>query len=207
VSKLWPLECSQDFSKIWPSDLLFDPTSPMFQLDPVIIKTNILSKFEEDRVKTVSTVVLTRFFQRLDLVTYFLTQPRPSSNENLISSRQTFWASLRKIGSKLCPRSANKIFSKIWPSDLLFDPTLPMFEVDPDIIKTNILRKFEKQWVKTVAASLLTRKLLTHHGQRMVDIQVSQKLTLSKLGWAKNKDNKRRVFVKHYLCPLSTCLV
>ena len=43
----------------------------------------------------------------------------------------------------------------------IFDPTPPMFELDQDIINTNILSKFEKDWVKTVAAIVLTRNLLT----------------------------------------------
>ena len=47
LTKKVALECKQDFSKIWPSDLLFDPTQPMIELDRDIIKTNILSKFEE----------------------------------------------------------------------------------------------------------------------------------------------------------------
>ena len=42
------IECKQDFSKIWPSDLLFYPTQPMIQHDRDIIKTYILSKFEEE---------------------------------------------------------------------------------------------------------------------------------------------------------------
>ena len=33
-----------------------------------------------------------------------------------------------------------------------FDPTLPMIELDPDFVKTNILSKFEEYWVKPVAA-------------------------------------------------------
>ena len=63
-----------------------------------------------------------------------------------------------------------------------------MFELDPDIIKANILGIFEKDWVKTMAARVLTRKLLTDDARRTTDdarrttdIQVSQKLTLSKL--------------------------
>ena len=52
--KMWPLECKQDFSKIWPSDLLFDPTQPMITLDQDIVNTNILSKFEEDGAKNVA---------------------------------------------------------------------------------------------------------------------------------------------------------
>ena len=44
----------QDFSKIRPSDLLFDPTPPMIKLDRDIIKTNILSKFQEDWAENVT---------------------------------------------------------------------------------------------------------------------------------------------------------
>ena len=58
-----------------------------------------------------------------------------------------------------------------------------MFELDPDIIKTKILSTFEKDRVETVAATVLTRKLLTGDRQRTTDIQVSHKLTLSKLLW------------------------
>ena len=44
-----------------------------------------------------------------------------------------------------------------------------MFELDPDLIKTNILSKFENDWVKTVAARVLTRKLLTDDARRTTD--------------------------------------
>ena len=40
-------KCKQDFSEIWPSDLLFDPIPPMIKNVWDIIKTNILVKFEE----------------------------------------------------------------------------------------------------------------------------------------------------------------
>ena len=33
--KLWPLECSQGFSMVWPTDLVFDPGWSIFDLDPV----------------------------------------------------------------------------------------------------------------------------------------------------------------------------
>ena len=55
------LEGKQDFSKIWPSDLLFYLIPPMIELDWDIMKTNIQSKSEED----VAPTVLTRFY--LDL--------------------------------------------------------------------------------------------------------------------------------------------
>ena len=59
-----------------------------------------------------------------------------------------------------------------------------MFEIDPDIIKTNILSKFEKDWVKTVAARVLTRKLLTDDGRRTFKDHKSSPWAL--LRWAKN---------------------
>ena len=55
--KMLLLERKQDFIKIWPSDLLFNPTAPMFELDRDMIKTIILSKFEEDLVKNVPSRV------------------------------------------------------------------------------------------------------------------------------------------------------
>ena len=51
---MWQLQCKQDLTKIWPSDLLFDPIPPMIKLDWDIIMTNILSKFEEDCINTVA---------------------------------------------------------------------------------------------------------------------------------------------------------
>ena len=55
LTQLWPLEGEQGFKGIWLSDLDFDPTWPVFELDQDIIKTNILVKFHEDRSKTVAS--------------------------------------------------------------------------------------------------------------------------------------------------------
>jgi len=41
---MWPLECKQEFPKIWPSDLVFDLTWPILKLGLDIVKTNILTK-------------------------------------------------------------------------------------------------------------------------------------------------------------------
>ena len=41
--------------------------------------------------------------------------------------------------SKLCPLERTQGYSKIWPSDLVFDPTRPSFELDQDIMIINIL--------------------------------------------------------------------
>ena len=55
----------------------------------------------------------------------------------------------------------NKFFKEIWPSDLVFDQTWPIFELDLEITKTNILVKFHEDWNKTVASRGWTRKMLT----------------------------------------------
>ena len=47
-AKLWLLEGEQGFKEIWPSDLIFELTWPIFKLDQDIIRTNILVNFHED---------------------------------------------------------------------------------------------------------------------------------------------------------------
>ena len=51
--KMWPLERTQRFSKIWPSDLVFDPTWPIFKLVRDPIKTYILKKFHDYQTENV----------------------------------------------------------------------------------------------------------------------------------------------------------
>ena len=46
--KMWPLECLQGFSLIWPGDLVFYPMWPSFKLGLEIIRTNNLSKIHDD---------------------------------------------------------------------------------------------------------------------------------------------------------------
>jgi len=43
-------------------------------------------------------------------------------------------------------------FSKIWPGDLVFDPTWPIFEIGLDIVKKYILTKFHQNKVANVAS-------------------------------------------------------
>jgi len=47
-----------------------------------------------------------------------------------------------------------KEFSMIWPGDLGFYPTWPIFELDLDIVKRNILTKFHKNRVANVASTV-----------------------------------------------------
>ena len=45
----------------------------------------------------------------------------------------------------------------IWPGDLVFDPRYTSFELDLEIIKTNILSKIHDDCLKNVTARVLTR--------------------------------------------------
>jgi len=54
------------------------------------------------------------------------------------------------LGKKCGPWSVTK-FTKILPSDLFFYPTQPTIKLDRQIIKTNILSKFDEDWTKNVA--------------------------------------------------------
>ena len=60
--KMWPLGRNQGFSKIWPSDLIFDPTWPNFELVRVFLKENILTKFHDNQTENVASWAYTRFF-------------------------------------------------------------------------------------------------------------------------------------------------
>ena len=58
--KIWPLQRTQGFSQICPSDLVFDPTWPI--LEPVwyLIEAKILTKFHEYWAKNVASRAYTR---------------------------------------------------------------------------------------------------------------------------------------------------
>ena len=53
--KMWHLEQTQGFSKIWTSDLVFDLTWTIFKLVWDFIKTNILTNFHDNRTENVAS--------------------------------------------------------------------------------------------------------------------------------------------------------
>ena len=82
--KLWPLLSTQCFSMIWPSDLVPDSRWPKYNPNPDFIKINILTTVHKYWMKTVTSIVNTRFFYLFDLDFY----PRwPKYNPTQISSR------------------------------------------------------------------------------------------------------------------------
>ena len=62
-----------------------------------------------------------------------------------------------KIRQKMWPLVLLQGFPIILPSDLVFDPTLPSFELVQDFLETNILAKIYNDWAKNVASNALTR--------------------------------------------------
>ena len=136
--KLWPLECSQCFSMIWPTDFVFDPTWPIFELVRDTFKIIILSRFDDDWTKTVASRVFTMFIYDLTYWPIF-TQKDAYSNlaENL--SWWSFWVSLMMIGPKLWPLECSQSFSMIWPTDLVFWPNITH-------IRTSNLTEIFSKW-------------------------------------------------------------
>jgi hypothetical protein len=64
-SKIWLFECKQKFLRIWPCDLLLDWTWPRFKLDRDIIKIVILTKFHQDRPKSVASIECKQDFSNI----------------------------------------------------------------------------------------------------------------------------------------------
>ena len=89
------------FSMIWPTDLMFVPTWPIFELDRDNVKMIILSKFDDDRTKTVASRVFTRFFYELIYWPYFWPDithirkwPRNCQDNH---SKQVWWISDQNV--------------------------------------------------------------------------------------------------------------
>ena len=101
-------------------------------------------------------IVVSRLYERqFDLVTFFLTPYDPISNLSDSLSRLTFWSSLWTFGQIIV--TSGMFFQDLTlKSDLLFDPTWLIIKIGQDYVKTNILRKFEEEWVKSVVSSMLT---------------------------------------------------
>jgi len=78
-----------------------------------------------------------------------------------------------KIGLLQCSQVFLLFF---WPSDLIFDPAWPSFELSRGINGTNVLTKFHEDYTMNVASRVFTRQMLTmddgqlktHDGQKAI---------------------------------------
>ena len=70
-------------------------------------------------------------------------------------------------------RTSRKLkgFPFIWPGDPGFDPNLPAFELDLEIIKTNILIMIHDDYIKNVTSGALTRFSLICPGDLVFDLK------------------------------------
>ena len=95
----------------------------------------------------------------------FFNGPEPLSNSTIITFRETFWQSYMKIGHEMWLLQCLQGFSFFWPSDLVFDPAWPSFELDRVIIGTNLLTKFHEDRTRNVASRVFTRFLYSQIGK------------------------------------------
>ena len=116
----------------------------------------MLSKIHDDCLKNVTARVLAWFPADLAWwpsfwlqVTQFQTWPR--------NHRQTFWVRFMMIAWKMWPLECQQGFLLIWLGDLVFDSKWPSFELDLEIIKTNILSNIHDDCLNNVTARVLTR--------------------------------------------------
>ena len=118
-------------------------------------RPNILSKIHDDHFKNVTSRASTRFSFDLSRwpsfwyqVTQFQTRPRNHQDEHF---EQYSWWLFKK-----CDLWSVNSFLLIRPGDLVIEPLWSSFELDLEIIKTNILSKIH-DWFKNVTARVLTR--------------------------------------------------
>ena len=95
---------------------------------------------------------------------------------------------------KIWPEELTQGFSKIWPSDLVFDLKWLIFKLIWDFINANILTKFHEYRNENMASRMYTRKKVENEQgttDRKTTIAHSKHFLLR---WAKNADNKHFIF-------------
>ncbi|KAH3877443.1 hypothetical protein DPMN_001310 [Dreissena polymorpha] len=174
--------------------LVFPPTGTIFELIQDIIRTNCLAKFHDDRTINVASRVLIRkkapptgghvfkatetvFELILDIIgTYLLTKFHKHRTINVASRVLTrfYYSFIRKNapppGGHFHEDRTINVASKVKKSppfgSHVFQENVTVFELNQDIIKTNLLIKFHEDWTINVASRELTRQILTAHDAR-----------------------------------------
>ena len=124
-------------SKIWPGDLVFDPTWPSFKLMWDIFEANILIKFHEYLTENVAcrantTFFFFFFFSSRDLV-FYPTWPTFKLIQDIIKAN--ILTMFHEYRTENVASRVRECFCKIWPGDLAFDPTWPIFKHLQELIK------------------------------------------------------------------------
>ena len=152
--KMRPLDRTQDFFKIWPSDLVFDLHDPFSKSSEIssrqsfwpIIMSIRLEMWPLERIQGFSK------FWPSDLI-FDPTWPNFKLVQSLIEGSiltifMCIWPIFMSITLKMWPLERIHGFYRIWPSDLVFDPTWHSFELVQDLIEADILTIFMNIWLK-----------------------------------------------------------
>ena len=64
-TSVFQYNCCEEFYIFGQCDLVFDPKWPIFKSDLEVIKIHVRNNFHDDRIKTVTSTAMTRFFYDL----------------------------------------------------------------------------------------------------------------------------------------------
>ena len=90
--KMWPPERTQGFSKVCPSDLVFDLTCPIFEFVRDFNKTNTQTKFHDYQTENVASRAYTR--QKVDVAHRTMCDARRMSDDrhSTITITHSLWS-------------------------------------------------------------------------------------------------------------------
>ncbi|KAH3866177.1 hypothetical protein DPMN_029234 [Dreissena polymorpha] len=141
-----------------PGSHVIQLTGTIFQLNSRIKETNVLTKFHENLAKDLTSRVFTCFHY-----IHIEKNARPFSNlsdisikTNLLINFQDDWAKIvtsRVFIRKTAPPTGGHLHE-----DWALNVTSTVFELDRDIIGTNLLTKFHEDRTKNVASRVFTNK-------------------------------------------------
>ncbi|KAH3776860.1 hypothetical protein DPMN_178294 [Dreissena polymorpha] len=118
---------------------VFKQTRTTFELNQHLIKTNILTKFHEDRACNVTFTVFTSFELDQDIIgTKLLTKFHEDQKRNVPS----YYINITKTARP--------------PGNHVFQRTGTIFELKSHIKETNVLTKFHENWAKNVTSRVFT---------------------------------------------------
>ncbi|KAH3848215.1 hypothetical protein DPMN_090574 [Dreissena polymorpha] len=129
---------------------VFQANATIFELIHDIIKTNLLTKFHEDRTINVASRVLTRK-NAPPPGGHVLKQPKPFSNSSKISFHED--RKIKSVNKEKCPP----------PGGHVFQPTGIIFKAVQDIIQINLLTMFHEDRTINVASRVENAPPLGSH--------------------------------------------